>query len=61
MASVLASPPHEDIMSIEDFFHALGQEYISVWEKENHQKVPEKIIPGFLGFFLWYNIIQPAF
>ncbi len=58
MAAVLASPLNEDNTSIEDFFHALGQEYISVWERTTQQKAPAKLIPSFLGFFLWYNVIN---
>lgn len=60
MAAVLASPPVEDDTSIEDFFHTLGQEYINVWERTTQQKAPAKLIPGFLGFFLWYNVINAA-
>ena len=57
MAAVLSSLQVEDYPSIEDIYLELGQEYIRVWEEINQRKAPEKLMPLFVGFFLWYNVV----
>lgn len=61
MAAVKQLPhPGENLSSHDKFFQVLGQEYIRVWEEMHQRKAPSKLMPAFLGFFLWHNVILPA-